>query len=89
MALLCPHRSNPRILAFAGTDENEKRGKIYGFVDTGSTTPSSGKAVFELAPPDRASGPQYAQSLAHYLAMKSLLQLYRAVVVGEQVVLDD
>ena len=64
--------TRPRFVTFDASSENARRAKIFGFLDTGKRTPSSGHRIMELAPPEaraprttnRASVTTYEISLA-------------------------
>jgi hypothetical protein len=85
LASLCPsmHKASPRLIAVAGTPENEKGMRAYRFVPTGAITPLTGKAVMEIAPPRLSDhGAAYFGAAAHFATMKALLGLYQSIIYG-------
>jgi hypothetical protein len=75
----------PHILTFAGTGENGKRMRAYGFSPTGARLPSSGREIVEFAPPDKEKhGLAYCKALAEYLPMRSLIQVFQAYIESQR-----
>jgi hypothetical protein len=71
----------PHIVTFAGSTENAKRLRAYGFSPTGAKLPETGKDIMEFAPPQpEKHGVGYLKALAEYLPMKSLIQIFQAYI---------
>ena len=83
MASLCASalKFNPRLIAPAGNEENEKILRSFGFADVGSKMPVTGKSVWELVPPPF---PYLPVHLAQYVGMKSLMILFQAAISSHE-----
>lgn len=87
-AALCPPLNStgdtdPTMFTFAGTPEGMTRLQTYNYVDVGTKTPLTGKAVMEFGRPTEGL------ALSRYRIMQALVSMYQAHICGDQVLMGD
>jgi hypothetical protein len=80
-ALLRPIDQVPRptLVALAGTGENGRRLRNFGFSPTGARTPRAGHDIVQFAEPSlREFGLRYPVALGEYHAMRNIVRVYQS-----------
>lgn len=81
LASLCPPFQSslePHLVTFAGTKENAKRLRLFGFRETGTNTPGAGKTIVEFAPPVWGErGADYPVASVEYWSINGVINMFQ------------